>query len=211
MSGDTKRPREEGEQVLAAFTELVRPDLYAEKWLPAGSIRRKKPMIGDIEIVYTGKMIEEVVSTDLFGNPQTQNHNALIRQIDKLLEEGTIEIQVKQDGHTRWGNRYRALRFKDWTIEMFQPALEAWGVIATIRTGSGDFIHRVIMSNLMRQRKYRVGLGYMRPWHNKLPEANGLTDAQIAKLPIIPVPDEETMFRLAGIPYLEPEQREYFT
>lgn len=92
----------------------------------AGSIRRLKKDVGDIELVAQPRMMSEQI--DLFGNKNWQS----------LLEE----YPWKKLGEViKNGPRYKQIVLKEGiTLDLFivQPPAQ-WGVIFAIRTGPADF------------------------------------------------------------------------
>jgi DNA polymerase/3'-5' exonuclease PolX len=93
----------------------------------AGSIRRQKNMIGDIEIV--------AVPTE-----------ALYAQLDELLASGKIGHKPRK----AWGNKLCSFVFDTKAgdpiqVDLFlQPDPATWGVNFMIRTGSSEFSHHMV-------------------------------------------------------------------
>jgi DNA polymerase (family 10) len=116
----------------------------------AGSLRRKKDTIGDVEIV--------AVPTD-----------ALYTQLDELLEAGKIRHAATK----RWGQKLRSFLFDTKSgntiqVDLFlQPDPATWGINYMIRTGSKEFSHRMVtarklggwMPDMYRVHEARVWLG----------------------------------------------------
>lgn len=176
----------------------------ASRWMVAGSIRRKRPEVGDVEIV------------------AIPSYGLLSERLDLLLKHGVIAKAVKIDKNkretTRWGDRYRAFtlshtvlsnrvaqpeRLAQVHVELFIADFRNWGVVLAIRTGSWEF-SRDLVTRIKRSGVYRVGEGYLRE-HFK----DGLTKKQIRAVPIVDCPDEETFFKAASYDsVIPPEERE---
>jgi DNA polymerase/3'-5' exonuclease PolX len=89
----------------------------------AGSVRREKPEIGDIEIV----CIPRVTGHDLFGVPQYS------------LETLNDLIALQNWGGNPAGDHYRQYDLGPCALDLFITTPECWGVIFTLRTGDADF------------------------------------------------------------------------
>ena len=123
----TKMQLAEAEQIAMQ----VRADLlpYCQRIETAGSIRRHKLEVGDIEIVCMPKLIEE---RNLFGE---------ILQCRNELEDKIGEMTLKGWRFIKNGNRFKQLVFHNGiSLDLFiclPPA--QWGVLFAIRTGPRDF------------------------------------------------------------------------
>ena len=166
------------------LAETVIIDLAAacERIEIAGSIRRKKPEIGDIEIVCIPKYI--AIAADLFGNPVRTS--ALNSQIYRAAKRNDWEA-IKD------GDMYKQYNIGPCSLDLFITTPEKWGCVFTIRTGSAEFTHRLVTARRMG------GLcpSYMRFKDGRL--WNG--DAPLA------TPEESDVFKALGIDWIEPEKR----
>lgn len=135
----------------------------------AGSIRRARPEIGDIEIV----AIPEPYETGLFESGVA----AVVNRWPKVRGE----LPCKYTQRTLPGGI---------GLDLFFATAENWGLIWAIRTGSARFSHEVLARGWVAQ-------GFK--------SVNGmLTKASVP----FPVGEETQLFRLAGVPWTEPENRE---
>lgn len=184
--GGTKRIALEAAELIAeAFLHHMRP--RAERIEVAGSIRRRKPDIGDIEIVMVPKLHQEL---DLFGQPA----GPFLDRIDEGIEEYSRLSKlgggalVKLNG----GSKYIKLHETccDVQIDLFivRPPAE-WGPIFAIRTGSADFSKRLV-SELKR--------------YDLRCEDGRVVDK---KGNVIHCPEEEDFFRAARVKFVPPERR----
>jgi DNA polymerase/3'-5' exonuclease PolX len=144
----------------------------------AGSLRRLKPDVGDIEIVCIPKV---VMGLDLFGGPGEQKN---------VLDDYLSGYQI-----VKGGEHYKKIRLASIDIDLFITTPEKWGVIFMIRTGSAEFSHRMVtprnQGGLMPS-NYHVKDG--RVWHK-------------ADTSPIDTPNEIDVFRLWGMAYIEPKDR----
>lgn len=162
----------------------------------AGSIRREKAEVKDIEIVALPEM-----GTNLFGEPQGSK---LDDRINDLVYWGKLDFDkaVKRNGE-----RYKRLLYatldleRDIAIDLFIASEANYGNTLAIRTGNSDFsrllvtqrIHGGLMRPTMRQRD-----GYL--W------AQGDGDAFDQ---LVPCPEEKHFFAALGVhPVPAPRERD---
>jgi len=144
----------------------------------AGSIRRKKPEVKDIEIVCIPKTFS--VTEGLFGE-----------------KEKDVPIQEFVDTVRKW-EKVRGEPFGKYTqrklpqginLDLFIATQINWATILLIRTGSAEFSKQFMGSWLPRH-------GYK------------CADGMITKTGmLVIVPTEESLFRLVKMNYLEPQNR----
>ncbi len=148
--------------------ELLAP--YCERIEIAGSIRRKKPEVKDIELV----AIPKPYDVGLFENGIA----TVVNQWKKVKGELPCKYtqRILPDGIT---------------LDLFFANQENWGLIYALRTGSADYSHKVLATGWVK-------LGY---------------NSEGGKLSIngkeINITEEKDLFKLIGIPYIEPELRNH--
>lgn len=146
----------------------------------AGSVRRKKRDVHDIEIVALPKLVRV---SDLFGNPTAEY---------SLLDAELTRLNLHQ---IKGGDRYKQYALPDGiNLDLFivrQPA--QWGVIFTLRTGPADF-----SKWLVTQRRYGGAL----PSHYQIREGGVYNGPNLVK-----TPEEKDFFALLGLDWIEPEHR----
>lgn len=152
----------------------------------AGSIRRKRPEIGDIEIVCT-----PFLQVNLFGDPQG---SLLDLHLEQLAESGRI---IKSEGEEkRWGPKYKKFHpvaKPDLAIDLFITTPEEWAYTFVIRTGNADFSHKLVTPK-------RYG-GYL-PGHLRVAGCR-LWEGDKA----LETPEEEDFFKALGLEWVKPEDR----
>lgn len=140
----------------------------------AGSLRRRRPEVGDIEFVVEARE----VPVDLMGTvgPDLDGIRAIVHSWGNVVKGGDRFIQVQlPDG---------------FVVEVAIAEADRWGSILAIRTGPRD-LGVEVMNRLKKRGLHHQG-GHVR-------NADG---------EIVPTPDEETYFALAGLPCLPPEERD---
>lgn len=161
-----------------------------ERWEIAGSVRRKKLYVGDIEHVVIPRWGEISIGGGLF--PLKEKVNLLWHHLESICcyANHLDKHWYGPSGH-RWGPRYRGVDFHGQLHEIFTADYSNWGAILTIRTGPAAFSQR-IMSHFNANGMYRQHEGQL------ICVADGKP---------VPVPDEASYLRLAGLPYIQPEDR----
>lgn len=187
----------------AAFRALF--DGTFERWEIAGSMRRKKPDVGDIEHVVIAAF--EHVPVGLFDDVNSHEpHSCLRARIDELLRTGVARLHRYSDGRTRNGDRYVGLEFRGRLHEIFVADLVNWGCILAIRTGPADYSRELVTR--LRDRGFRQHEGYLYRIH-AAPVSRfwqRLDDGSWGER--VSCPDErDYIARYAGLPWLEPEAR----
>ena len=170
-------------QLAHEFRALFPEDTYV-RWEIAGSVRRKKPEVKDIEHV----VIPSICNGGLFGETPL---NELWNYLEHLVATQVVSKAEYQDGTHRWGDIYRGVNYGGIKHELFGANLQNWGCQLVIRTGSALFSQRMV-SKMLREGVYRQQGGYL-----TLQADSSRVDC----------PDEETFFRAAGVPWKNPEAR----
>lgn len=95
---------------------------YCRKAEIAGSVRRKKPQVKDIEICIV-----------------PENENKAFNELGKYLLS-----QNKNFKYIKNGNRYKQFKHKGCQIDLFIAKPDNWGIIFLMRTGSAEFSTHVL-------------------------------------------------------------------
>jgi len=179
----------------------------------AGSIRRGKPNVKDIEVVAT-PIINKVMEKTAFGFEVESGKeiNLLDERIKSLAARGFIEFDRKSKNQNKVpsGPRYYRISYhyqargETYPVDLFVvlPDAQDWGVIFTIRTGSAEFSHQLATLALSKGMKLMGG----RLWKKPLPEAEA---DHLKPLWFHVRCDTEQQFSDAlGINYIEPKDRQ---
>lgn len=190
-------------QIAEKYVELLRP--HCDKIHIAGSIRRLKPDVGDIEIVCLPKKIKTFVA-DLFG-----------KGIETLQVTPEYADLCRELGHAVKGfpyGKYMQIELPEGiNLDLFMPDADDYWRQFAIRTGSADYSGKVLASGW---RKIgwcgsNEGLRRIRDCHERK-DKNGKSSWTCinpnAELP--PVwQSEEEFFQWLGVRWVEPHFRNY--
>lgn len=161
----------------------------------AGSIRRRKAEVRDIELVAVPRIAHRPIG---LLEEETEAHNALeelvaqylantdgalrARDVENHRADGSIEIQHKL------GPAFKALTCDGIPVDLFITDAERWGCIFALRTGPGDWNIRLVEECKQIFRQVQGG----RVLHLGKPVAT---------------PEEADFFRALGQPWVDPWDR----
>lgn len=180
-----EQARQEAERLRDSLTP------FCERVEIAGSIRRGKPEVKDVELVCVPKWIQSV-SGNLFGETDLLNQtlfwasNAQLRGEVQWIKPGTSEIipwEPKRDG-----KYWRGLLPGGLKLDLFLAQPGNFGAIYLIRTGSAEFSQAVVTH------AKRIGMPCREGWFHQCDEPKA-------------TPEEEDVFELLRLEYLPPEAR----
>lgn len=190
-------PLTDAQFIAAEIIALLTP--ACERIAVAGSVRREKPTVGDIEIVAMPQMH---YALDLFGDSAPEHNVDLLDKLcDVLLMEGTLAHRLDKNGRRAWGYRYKRGIFTSQTgqrvpLDLFSVLPPAqWGVIYTIRTGPSEFSHALVMDR-------RYGGAMPSGW---MVRGGQLLAAGPDK--VVETPEEQDFFAALGLPWIPPSER----
>lgn len=161
----------------------------------AGSIRRRKPVVHDIEIVAIPKWADRDVPGLLIADSERVNllEERIVellasiipleaRRVENHRSDGSIDVQEKL------GQAFKALVYTGVPVDLFITDAERWGCIFALRTGPHDWNIRLVqdckrvMRSVVGGRVLAVG----KP---------------------VPTPEEADFFRELGQPWIDPWER----
>lgn len=150
---------------------------YCERIAIAGSVRRKKGTVNDIELVVIprGKELWDFLDGRLLAGK--------IAKAEYGKKNGKVMY--------RWGEKYRGFVWAGMKLEVFAADADNWGYQYLLRTGPWD-ANTVIMT-AVQKRKAPFSFKDGRVW-----SADGKE---------IPVPEEKDVFKLLGMEYVAAEKR----
>lgn len=191
MTTHPPKPRWPREQALAVASELqavLEPVCQPGRCVIAGSLRRGKAEVGDVELLFIGR--KDTMREGLFD--VTEVDRAMLA-IDRLLEIGVLAKRLSKTGTPAWGekNRLAVHVASGIPVDLFSTDENCWHCALVIRTGGKEMNRQLAMGALRRERNLNAyGAGVT---------LNSGT--------VIRAESEEHLFELCGLAYRKPEDR----
>lgn len=133
-------PLAQATRIAAELMELLHP--ACERIDIAGSIRRRRPDVADVELVLVPRITP--TARDLFGNV-VATENELDTLCQALKAQGLLRDRPDRNGTPAWGSRHKRALYKGFPVDLFsviEPAQH--GVVMVLRTGCAEFSKRVV-------------------------------------------------------------------
>jgi len=167
---EAKEARKLAENVVFELAELC------QKIEIAGSLRRGRSDVGDVEIVAWA-------------------HNAptLLARLDVMVATGKIKKSIYSDGRTRWGAKYRGLSVDGLRIEIFLADQHNWGYVYWLRTGPGDANQYVMQQLIYQHAPYGPQEGYWWAAKQKISVPDEGTLFKLLGIPRVIQPSERSI------------------
>ena len=185
-----KYPRATALAVARELVKALAPVTIQGRLIVAGSLRRRKAAVGDVEIVYVPYVVRVAGYEDFFTS-------SLVNHADKaladLLARGILVKRRNALGSEVWGdkNKLAVHPASGVPVDLFAATDANWFNYLVCRTGSAENNTRIAIA--------ANGRGWK--WN---PYGPGFTDNRGE---CVPVRSEREVFELAGLAYLEPWER----
>jgi len=192
MSSPTKHPRAKALAVARELTAALRPLCEPDRFIFAGSLRRLKPEVGDIELVYIPKVEMRSDPDDLLGNRIPTNLFNL--KLDEWLKAGVISRRVGPRGGSSWGpsNKLAVHNASGIGLDFFAADQLNFWTMLVCRTGSMESNTRVASAAIKLGQTWNMYRGF--------------EDRVTGELLFVP-DSEEAVFAHVGLPYRPPKDR----
>ncbi len=158
----------------------------------AGSIRRRKSTVGDIELLCIPLVL---VMSDMFGGP-ADRVDMLDRSLQELVREGILDYRRNSKGkHLGYGLKNKFMVHvasgSGIPVDVFSTTKENWAMSLVVRTGPAAFNKRLMAAaQALGMRGHAYGSGFSTP--------DGST---------LVCHTEEEVLAAVGWPYTPPEER----
>lgn len=154
----------------------------------AGSLRRGKREVSDVEIVYVPRC--QARQVDLFSASVVSLAD---EEIDRMVAEGTLVPRLNVKGVATWGQKNKlAVHRGGVPVDLFATTEAAWWNYLVCRTGPASLNQRIATEALRRGYRWQpYGEGFMR-------ESDGA---------IFPMQSEEEVFAFVGLAFALPGHR----
>lgn len=178
------------QEIIASLTGSTEPD----RLVIAGSLRRGKAEVGDVEIVFVPQIGIEKVG--LFGDKIAVNFAD--RAIETLVNSAVLAKRLNKNGCVTWGEKNKlAVHVQTGVpVDLFATSALAWWNYLVCRTGPAELNQRI------------AGLAIARGWH-WAPYEHGFKRVNPAtgEIEWHVVAREEDVFSFVGLPYMPPNKR----
>ena len=160
---------------------------FCERAAIAGSIRRCKPMVSDIELLYIPRFEErpfDLLTVSLVSLAD--------EHINGWLKYGLITKRPSSTGVTSWGykNKFAVHVPSGISVDLFATTFDNWWVSLVIRTGSKETNLALTNGAIKLGRRLNA-------------YGSGVLDRDV----VIPAKSERDVFDLCGVAYVEPAAR----
>lgn len=156
----------------------------------AGSLRRQRPTVGDIEIVYVPKIEERADPDDMFARRLVNIADGVIEQWERA---GVLDRRENSLGREMFGPKNKLMLHvaTGIPVDLFSATVENWWNYLVCRTGPAELNEEICLSAKARGAKWNpYGLGF----------TLGNGDVRVMR-------SEEDVFEFVGLPYEKPEDR----
>ena len=182
-----KWPRAAAIEVARELCAILEP--VTERLIVAGSLRRRKAEVGDVEILFVPKVEKQKV--DLL---RVAFVSLADMAIDRMLRDGTLAKRQSKIGTVAWGDKNKlAVHRSGVPVDLFVADAACWYNYLVCRTGPADSNTRIATRAQMK--------GYK--WN---PYGRGFT--HLGTGTVVPMESEEAVFEFVGLPYLPPHERQ---
>lgn len=190
-----KFPREAALRVAKELCAALKP--VTTRLICAGSLRRLKPMVGDVEILYVPqleqlKAVRQGALLDGF-EAAAQFTNMADIALQSLLSRGIIERRANVNGSEMWGDKNKLARHvaSGIPVDLFSATLANWFNYLVCRTGGAENNVEICNAAIAKGAKWQ-------PYSEGFLDANGN---------VVRVNSEEDVFRFVGLPFKPPCDR----
>jgi DNA polymerase/3'-5' exonuclease PolX len=158
----------------------------------AGSLRRGKAAVGDIEILYVPRIGQVRSPGELFP----KRGSLMDELLDEWLAKRVLTKRPNKNGVTAWGqwNKLAQHTAAGIGVDFFTTTAEHWFISLVVRTGSEEMIKRLTDRAPARGMKLHAY------------GTHGMIERLATGEQIIPKSERE-VFELCGVPYREPKER----
>lgn len=194
MSDKQRWPIADALRAAQELCEMLDP--VCERLIIAGSIRRKRPDVGDIELVYVPKFCIAPDISDLFS---TKTHNMADTVIAGMEKARTLSRRVNVLGKTAFGEKIKLMVHPESGIpvDLFATTIESWWNYLVCRTGPADSNTRICVA--AQQRGWK--------WAPYSPGFTRYVTGEDGEIETRAMDSEQAVFEFVGLPYFEPEDR----
>jgi DNA polymerase/3'-5' exonuclease PolX len=133
MSDKPKYPLAEARRIGLELVELLRP--YVERIEIVGSVRRERPFVSDVEILFIPKLVPK--QRALFAAEASSMTDVADLNICRMKGEGILKARPNVDGYMTWGlrNKLAIHAASGLPVDLFACDGDCWWNSLVVRTG----------------------------------------------------------------------------
>ena len=187
----TRYPRSTGLQVARELCRVLGP--VTERLIVAGSLRRMKADVGDVEILFVPRIKKDhPVPGDMFAR---RDLNLAEQVIVQLEADGILAKRPSTVGTFTYGalNKLKVHVATGLPVDLFTASVDNWWNYVVCRTGPAESNTRIA------QRAQELGWKW-NPYGKGFTRESGAGETRV-------VSSEQDLFAFLGLPYLEPKDR----
>ncbi len=193
MSDKTKFPAAMARSVADSLVQWLADACLPGRCVVAGSLRRGRPEVGDIEILYIPRVEIAPVEGRLFAEPV----NLVEQRLAGALEGGWLQKRINRAGFETWGDQIKLARHVESgvPVDFFTATAENWSNYLVCRTGpreSNEAIARAAQARGLKWKPYTAGFCW----------ADDPNEHVVQR-----VFGERGVFEIVGLPFLPPHKR----
>lgn len=190
MSDKPKWPRETAADVADALLQALKP--ACTRIEVVGSVRRGKPMVGDVELLYVPRWGAQPAGLELIPDERARA-NLADETIAGLERAGVLERRLNAKGRESYGALNKLMRHvpTGMPVDLFATTEECWFNYLVCRTGGAQ--NNIAICDAANRKGWKwtpYGSGFSRG-----------VETHVVK-------SERDVFEFVGLPYLEPEERQ---
>ena len=207
--GKSRMPLSVGVEVAKTVRfELV---LYCRRVLIAGSSRRGRPTVGDVELVCIPKPGRPTQGQVGMFDCELVTEAPVDDQLTAYLRDRVATptspwaLRPDANGRTTFGQKNKYLTYDGARVDIFTAHPSTFGMLFFVRTGDAEWVARA-MAEFMGQGRQGHPYGGVGVTVDGDVTAHPLDPARWAQAEIL-CPTEESVFELLGWPWVDPEER----
>lgn len=185
----TRYPRKAAIAVAKQMVQELTP--VTERLVVAGSLRRMKTEVGDVEIVYIPRKENRPVPGSLFDRADYDLATLCILDMEA---RGILTRRESVTGHTSFGEKNKLMLHaaSGIPVDFFATSAECWWNYLVCRTGSAENNTTIATAARLNGKRWN-------------PYGPGFVCLKTGD--IFPAHSEEDVYRLAGLDFLPPSHR----
>lgn len=195
-----KFPRSLAIDVAKELEPLLSP--FCSRLAIAGSVRRGKDMVGDLEILFVSQTEQRPNPDSLFGEPVEVQ--LALEALDEMVRQRIILPRPKCDGTRTWGSAIRlaAHCFTTLPVDFFRATEESWFNLLVCRTGGAQTNMEIASRAKERMLQWNPSIDCAGFTMLNTRGGDGKGGRQQIR-----VSSEEDVFATVGMEYLPPHRR----